>query len=64
MKDRRNTGWRRSSYSGANGECLEIGHTTATEVPVRDSKRPARVLSLNPAGWAAFIQGVKQDRPS
>ncbi|NUR04608.1 MAG: DUF397 domain-containing protein [Streptomyces sp.] len=33
--------WLKSSYSGGQGECLELAHNIPTHAPVRDSKRPA-----------------------
>ncbi|MFF7361049.1 DUF397 domain-containing protein [Streptomyces sp. NPDC008125] len=51
------TGWRKSSYSGAQGgSCLEVLDGLMGSVPVRDSKAPtgpALVISSGP--WAAFV---------
>lgn len=48
--------WRKSSWSGGNGECVEVrGERDA----VRDSKNPAVVL---PVDLRAFVQLVKADR--
>ncbi|MCF3100653.1 DUF397 domain-containing protein [Streptomyces roseoverticillatus] len=51
--------WRKSSYSGQGGNCLEVADT-AGFTPVRDSKRPdGPALVLRTGAWAAFISGVK-----
>jgi hypothetical protein len=47
--------WRKSSHSGATGNCLQVAACSHT-VHVRDSKNPAGpVLTLTPAQWAAFV---------
>lgn len=33
--------WRTSSYSGANGDCVEVGRPAPGVIAVRDSKDPA-----------------------
>jgi hypothetical protein len=48
--------WRVSSYSGGQGNCVEIADGVPGVVPVRDSKRPAGpVLAFSHAAWAAFV---------
>ncbi|MEU7488304.1 DUF397 domain-containing protein [Streptomyces sp. NPDC042319] len=49
--------WFKSSYSsGEGGECVEVAQR-ADKVHVRDSKDKAGpVLSIAPAGWAAFVE--------
>ncbi|MFJ2259707.1 DUF397 domain-containing protein [Streptomyces sp. NPDC087844] len=51
--------WFKSSYSGNQGECLEIAITAATPLPtihIRDSKTPAApTLTVAPATWSAFL---------
>ncbi len=52
-------GWHKSSYSGANHECVEVADFGPV-VAVRDSKDPdGPKLAFAPAGWRAFISGVK-----
>ncbi|MFI2235392.1 DUF397 domain-containing protein [Streptomyces chrestomyceticus] len=57
--------WRKSTYSGGQGECLEIaaGLPPCSPVPIRDSKRPdgPHLLFSAPA-WAAFLAAVRADR--
>ncbi|MFD9421170.1 MULTISPECIES: DUF397 domain-containing protein [unclassified Streptomyces] len=48
--------WRASSYSGGQGNCLEVADNTPHLVPVRDSKRPTGpVIAFSPDAWRAFI---------
>lgn len=48
--------WRKSSYSGGQGECLELAHNVPALAPVRDSKNPGGpVISFNRDAWHAFI---------
>jgi hypothetical protein len=52
----------KSSYStgGQGGECVEVAHTADGGRAVRDSKnRDGGLQFYAPAGWAAFIDGVK-----
>jgi hypothetical protein len=50
--------WRKSSYSGANGECVEIAALTGA-VALRDSKDPSGpVLTATPTEFAAFVHAV------
>jgi hypothetical protein len=52
--------WFKSSYSGHGGQCVEVAANLPAAVPVRDSKDPeGPSLTLTPAGFAAFVAGVK-----
>lgn len=52
--------WRKSSYSGTNGQCVEIGEGVTGVVPVRDSKDPeGPALSFAPDAFAAFVDAIK-----
>lgn len=60
-----NTPWRKSTYSGGQGECLEIadGLPPCSPVPVRDSKRPdGPHLLFSAPVWAAFVDALKAAR--
>ncbi|GII83035.1 hypothetical protein Ssi03_10250 [Sphaerisporangium siamense] len=54
--------WRKSSYSGDAGECVEVASNISNLIGVRDSKLPSNpVVTVSPAGWAAFLTGLKDD---
>jgi hypothetical protein len=51
--------WRRSSYSGNTGNCVEVAIKDSV-VAVRDSKNPdGPKLTFTRQDWAAFIRRVK-----
>jgi hypothetical protein len=46
--------WRKSSHSGGDNNCVEVG-TTGAGVAVRDSKGPrGSALSFSAAAWQMF----------
>lgn len=52
--------WRKSSYSGGAGNCVEIAGNLPGAVGVRDSKDPAGpALAFTPRAWRAFVAKVK-----
>lgn len=51
--------WRKSSYSGANGDCVEVAESEG-RIAVRHSKEPEQgTLLYTRSELAAFIQGCK-----
>jgi hypothetical protein len=49
-------GWRKSSYSMSNGQCVETARLAGGRIGVRDSKSTeGLVLRFEPATWAAFL---------
>ncbi|MEV6233744.1 DUF397 domain-containing protein [Saccharopolyspora shandongensis] len=55
-------GWRKSSYSSAQTNCVEVGRI-GDGAAVRDSKnRAAGHLTTDLAQWSAFIGAVKDGR--
>jgi hypothetical protein len=52
--------WRKSSYSGGSGNCVEVAGNLPGIVGVRDSKNPAGpALALTAHSWRSFVGGVK-----
>ncbi|MFQ6146450.1 DUF397 domain-containing protein [Streptomyces seoulensis] len=50
----------KSSYSGNNGNCVEVAVLPADGRALRDSKNPdGPALVLSTAEFSAFVQGVK-----
>jgi Domain of unknown function (DUF397) len=52
--------WRKSTFSGNGGDCVEVASNLPGIVAVRDSKdRSGPVLTFTPAEWEAFTAGVR-----
>jgi hypothetical protein len=52
--------WRKSSYSGNGGDCLEAGQGRR-RVLVRDTHdRSGPVLRISPDVWCTFVEKVKR----
>jgi hypothetical protein len=52
--------WLKSSFSFANGNCVEVADLPGGHVGVRDSKDPqGLVLRFTPGEWHAFVGGVR-----
>ena len=53
--------WRKSSYSGTDGSCVEVATNLPGIVGIRDSKDPdGPRLVVSPGAWRAFIAGVRE----
>ena len=52
--------WRVATYTGGQGNCVEVGRS-ATAVAVRDTKdrEGGPVLRFDPAAWQAFTDHLK-----
>ncbi|SDQ82890.1 DUF397 domain-containing protein [Actinopolyspora saharensis] len=59
-----NIHWRKSSRSTGGGNCVEVGFASAV-VAVRDTKdRERGMLTVSPAAWANFVDGLKNAAPT
>jgi Domain of unknown function (DUF397) len=57
------TTWRVSSYSGSQGECVEVGRAERAVV-VRDTKdRAGAVLRVSAETWRAFAASIRARQP-
>ncbi len=51
--------WTKSSFSGNNGNCVEIAPLSDGSLAVRDSKNAdGPALWFTAQGWSAFVAGV------
>lgn len=54
--------WRTSSYSGANGDCVEVAGLPDGRWAVRDTKDRTRTpLTFTPTSWSGFLDAVRDD---
>jgi hypothetical protein len=52
--------WIKSSFSYANGDCVEVASLADGQIGVRDSKHSAGpVLRFTSSEWKAFVSGVQ-----
>jgi purine nucleoside phosphorylase len=52
--------WRTSTYSQANGECVEIAPTAAMDTLIRDSlDRAADTIQASSRAWTALLHGIQ-----
>lgn len=50
----------KSSYSGSQGECVEVAINVPAHAAVRDSKNPTGpALVFSSGAWSAFVAGIK-----
>ncbi|MEU6496463.1 DUF397 domain-containing protein [Streptomyces sp. NPDC046984] len=60
MQDTNGLTFRKSSYSGGNGACVEVAATADGGRAVRHTRdRDGGTQYYTPAEWSAFIAGVK-----
>ena len=56
-----NAPWVKSSFSFANGNCVEVAELSGGSFGIRDSRDPGGpVLRFTRAEWAAFLRGVRR----
>jgi hypothetical protein len=52
-------GWRVATYTGGQGNCVEVGRSAAA-IAVRDTKdRDGLVLRFGPSAWHVFLWDLK-----
>lgn len=52
--------WRKSTFSGDQGDCLEVADGHPGLIPLRDSKRPhGPVLCFGSEAWGRFLDAAK-----
>lgn len=55
--------WRKSSYSGKDGNCVEVARVDDFVVGVRDSKAArGPVLSFSAQAWTALLSDIDHGR--
>ena len=55
--------WRKSSFSGNGGDCVEVGQLGGGVIVVRDSKdRSGTAHRYAPAAWRAFVAAVRSGK--
>jgi hypothetical protein len=61
MSGERVSGWRVATYTGGQGNCVEVG-SSAVAVAVRDTKdrEDGPVLRFAPSAWQAFTEHLKR----
>jgi hypothetical protein len=62
VNDKSSREWRKSSYSGNSGNCVEVCADHAGTVAVRDSKNVAGPeLAVSSGAWSEFVQAIKRN---
>jgi hypothetical protein len=51
-------GWQKSSYSGTQGDCVEVAAVDGT-IRFRESDTPAVVLAITPTALGTFLLALK-----
>lgn len=52
--------WVKSSYSGPQGNCVEVAHLSDGSVAMRNSRHPdGPALVFTTAEWEAFLTGAR-----
>jgi hypothetical protein len=52
--------WRKSSYSGQDGNCVEVARNLPGLVAIRDSQAPDEAnLMVSQETWRVFLKGLR-----
>jgi Domain of unknown function (DUF397) len=52
--------WMKSSYSGPQGNCVEVSYLADGQVAMRNSRHPSGLaLVFTGAEWEAFLRGAR-----
>jgi hypothetical protein len=52
--------WRKSSYSGQSGNCVEVARNLPGLVAIRDSQAPDEAkLVVSQETWRVFLKGLR-----
>lgn len=55
--------WRKSTYSGKDGNCVEVARLDGSAVAVRDSKAPdGPALAFSDQAWTALLSDIDRGR--
>ncbi|NJP42338.1 DUF397 domain-containing protein [Actinacidiphila epipremni] len=52
--------WQKSTYSGEEGDCVELAVAKGGAVLIRESDEPGVVLSTTPSALARFLHAIKR----
>jgi hypothetical protein len=52
--------WRKSTYSGSNGSCVETASSDGVVVVRDTTNRDGGTLAFSANAWSAFMAGIKQ----
>ncbi|WP_341845491.1 DUF397 domain-containing protein [Kitasatospora purpeofusca] len=60
VSDLSRVNWRKSTFSGETGDCVEVADGAPGVLPVRDSKDPSGPsLVFTHEAWGAFVTAVR-----
>ena len=54
--------WRKSTFSWANGDCVQVASRSGGAVWVRDTKNPdGLMLAFDRSPWSTFVGAIRTD---